>query len=76
MNTAKLFANGSSQAIRLPKAYRFKGTEVYINKINDVIVVFPKNKKWDAFTENLHRFSDDFMQERDQLKLEKRTSLS
>ena len=33
MDTAKLFLNGRSQALRLPKAYRFEGKEVYIKKI-------------------------------------------
>jgi Virulence-associated protein and related proteins len=46
MNTAKIFTNGRSQAIRLPKEYRFEDDEVYINKIDDIVVIMPKNKKW------------------------------
>ena len=72
MNTAKLFINGRSQAIRLPKEYRFEGTEVFINKIDDVIVLFPKNKPWDSFIKSLDKFTDDFMEERNQLEYDKR----
>ena len=62
MNTAKLFANGQSQAVRLPKELRFEGTEVYIKKIGDAVVLFPKDKQWDMFLTGLAGFSDDFMQ--------------
>ncbi len=43
INTAKIFINGRSQAIRLPKEYRFKGNEVYINKIDDIRNLTIKN---------------------------------
>ena len=38
MKTAKLFKNGQSQAVRLPKEFRITGSEVYIKKQGDVIV--------------------------------------
>ena len=41
METAKLFANGKSQAVRLPKAYRMKGKEVGITKVGNAVVLFP-----------------------------------
>ena len=37
MLTAKLFENGRSQAVRLPKECRFDGDEVMINKVGDVV---------------------------------------
>lgn len=40
--TAKLFWNGKSQAVRLPKAFRFEGTEVAIRKKGDTIILSPK----------------------------------
>jgi antitoxin VapB len=61
VNTAKLFANGQSQAVRLPKELRFEGTEVYIKKIGDAVLLFPKDKQWDMFLTGLLGFSDDFM---------------
>ena len=42
MKTATLFTNGRSQAVRLPKECRFSGKEVFIRKIEDVVVLFPK----------------------------------
>ena len=41
MMTAKLFENGRSQAVRLPKEYRFQGDEVLVNKIGDVVLLMP-----------------------------------
>ena len=44
MTTAKLFQHGGSQAVRLPKAFRFEGTEVVIEKRGDEVVLKPKSK--------------------------------
>ena len=49
MKTAKLFMNGKSQAVRLPKEYRFSGDEVGIRKVGEVVVLFPKDTAWDAY---------------------------
>jgi antitoxin VapB len=76
MNIAKLFLNGQSQAVRLPKAYRFNGDEVYIKKIGDAVVLFPKDREWDMFLRGLDGFSDDFMNDgREQDVLQVRESL-
>ncbi len=64
MNTAKIFNNGRSQAVRLPKEYRFDSDEVGINKIGNMIVLYPLNTAWDLFTESLGEFTDDFMADR------------
>jgi len=61
MDTAKIFANGQSQAIRLPKECRFSGDEVYIKKIGATVMLFPKDRIWETHLEGLHGFSDDFM---------------
>ena len=66
MATAKLFQNGQSQAVRLPKAFRLPGTEVYIKKVGNAIVLFPKEHPWDTLIASLDLFSEDFMHERDQ----------
>jgi len=75
MDTAKLFINGKSLAVRLPKAYRLKGKEAFITKVGDAIVLFPKTEKWDSLLASLDKFSDDFMIERQQPELEKREDL-
>lgn len=61
---AKLFTNGGSQAVRLPKECRFEGEdEVYIKKYGHVVYLFPKKKKWEIFLESLEMFPDDFMED-------------
>lgn len=45
MQTAKLFLNGRSQAVRLPKAFRFEGaTEVFIERDGDRVVLSPDKR--------------------------------
>lgn len=58
---AKVFENGRSQAVRLPKEYRFSDKEVAINKIGDVVLLMPKENKWAGFLSSLNLFSEDFM---------------
>ena len=60
MLTAKLFANGSSQAVRLPKEVRFSGTEVYVQKIGPSLMLVPKDKAWETFLEGINDFTDDY----------------
>ncbi|MDR2662537.1 MAG: antitoxin [Treponema sp.] len=65
--TARLFSNGRSQAVRLPKEYQFKGEDVYIQKIGDAVILFPMEKEWETFLHGLNSFSDDYFSEgRDQ----------
>ena len=61
MMTAKVFENGRSQAIRLPKECRFTSDEVMVNKIGDIVILLPKENKWDSFMRAIDMFSDDFM---------------
>ena len=46
MMTAKLFENGRSQAVRLPKECRFSGNEVAVSKMGDIVILMPKDNKW------------------------------
>ena len=61
METAKVFENGRSQAVRLPKEYRFNDEEVAINKIGDIVILMPKENRWSGFLSSLNLFSEDFM---------------
>lgn len=63
MMVAKVFENGRSQAVRLPKEYRFSEEEVLINKIGNIVLLMPKTNKWDAFMKAIDMFSPDFMEE-------------
>ncbi len=76
MMTAKLFENGRSQAVRLPKECRFDADEVAINKIGDIVILMPKGNKWSGFLNSLEMFSDDFMSDgREQPESQKREEL-
>ena len=63
MMTAKIFENGRSQAVRLPKEYRFSSDEVFINKIGDMVVLIPKDRKWDSFMKAIDMFTADYMED-------------
>ncbi len=66
MDTARIFQNGQSQAIRLPKEYRFRGDRVYLKRMGNAVVLLPEYDSWQTLIESLSMFSDDFMAERDQ----------
>lgn len=61
MTTAKIFENGRSQAVRLPKEYRFSEDEVFVSKVGDIVILIPKKQKWSGFISGLDMFSSDFM---------------
>ena len=68
MTTAKIFTNGRSQAVRLPKEFRFDADEVAIRKIGDVVVLYPTDSGWSHLLEASGQFTDDFMADRNQPK--------
>ena len=61
MMTAKIFENGGSQAVRLPKEYRFDSKEVSVNKIGNIVLLSPKLDKWESVLQALDMFSEDYM---------------
>ena len=64
---AKIFKNGQSQAVRLPKKFRFENQdELFVKKVENGIILLSKNDKsvWDNMFNRLDEFSDDFMNER------------
>lgn len=72
MDTAKLFKNGQSQAVRLPKGYRFDGKEVYVKRYGRAVFLIPKDNLWESFIASLDKFSEDFMEKREQGRPENR----
>lgn len=72
MRTARIFKNGQSQAVRLPKEYRFQDDEVYIKKSGNVVLLIPKKDSWNALLGSLEKFSPDFLAERQQPEAETR----
>ncbi len=61
MQIAKLFKNGSSQAVRLPKDYQFNGDDVFISKYGNAVILTPHEKRWEVFLESINEFSKDFL---------------
>jgi antitoxin VapB len=74
MKTAKIFQNGQSQAVRLPKEFRFEDSEVFIKKSGNVVHLIPRSDSWNSLFGSLKKFSREFMSERIQPELDKRES--
>jgi len=66
MQTAKIFINGRSQAVRLPKDFRFDEKDVFIKKIGRMVVLLPKDDPWSSLVNSLDQFTEDFMENREQ----------
>lgn len=61
MTTAKIFQHGGSQAVRLPRAFRFSGSEVLIEKHGDEVVLKPITPaKFKSFTEIARHLAENF----------------
>lgn len=75
MTTAKLFMNGRSQAVRLPKEFRFQGSNVKLKRMGRAVVMLPEGDNWDVFFEACGEFSPDFMRTRKQPPVQKRSGL-
>ena len=75
MKTARLFRNGQSQAVRLPKEFRFSGERVWIKRVGNTVVLLPEKASWASLFESLSRFSDDFMETRQQPAQQQRKGL-
>ena len=73
MDTATLFMNGGSQAVRIPKKFRFEGTQVIIKKIGESLILTPcDDDPWASLKHSLEMFSDDFMEDREQPEMQER----
>jgi antitoxin VapB len=70
---AKLFKNGNSQAIRLPKSFRFEGDEVLLYRDGDRIIIQPNKPHWEDFFLSAESASKDFLKNRKDTRPQKRT---
>ncbi len=66
MDTAKLFMSGRSQAVRLPKTYRFDGKEVIVKRLGNGVLLLPMSDPWRLLEEALSEFEPGFAIERAQ----------
>ena len=66
MKKAKLFNSDGGQAVLLPNEYRFDGDEVLIEKTDHAIILSSAEHPWEPLLNSLDKFSDDFMDTREQ----------
>lgn len=62
MATAKLFWSGRSQAVRLPKDFRFQGTEVHIRRRGNAVILEPAAEDWSWLDMISGKLDDDFVE--------------
>ena len=75
MDTAKLFTSGRSQAVRLPKAFRFEGREVIVKRCGNGVLLLPMDDPWQLMEEALNDFDPSFRIEREQPDAQARVDL-
>jgi antitoxin VapB len=75
MDRAKLFQTGRSQAVRLPKAYRFDGQEVIVKQLGNGVLLIPVDDPWSMLVSGLDMFEPGFRIERDQADVQRREEL-
>ena len=64
MDTARLFQSGRSQAVRLPKDYRFRGSEVAVKHFGNGVLLLPIDDPWQTLEDGLAAFEPGFVLER------------
>ena len=63
METAKVFENGRSQAVRLPKKFRFQVDEVVVQQLGDAVLLAPRDSVWKIFLDGLGGFTSDLFED-------------
>ncbi len=75
MDTARLFQSGRSQAVRLPKAYRFNGSEVVVKHFGNGVLLLPMDDPWQMLEAGLAGFEPGFTISREQPELQTRDEI-
>jgi antitoxin VapB len=76
MDTARLFQSGRSQAVRLPKEYRFAGTEVVVKHFGNGVLLLPVDDPWKTLEAGLAAFEPGFVLTREQPPAQERADIS
>ncbi|MDD3759553.1 MAG: type II toxin-antitoxin system VapB family antitoxin [Acidithiobacillus sp.] len=76
MDTARIFQSGRSQAVRLPKSYRFAGKEVIVRHFGAGVLLLPLDRSWDMLEAGLAEFEPDFVMDRAQPSNQDRTLIA
>ena len=75
MDTARLFQSGRSQAVRLPKEYRFAGTEVVVKHFGNGVLLLPADNPWPTLQAGLDAFEPGFTLAREQPEEQQRAAI-
>ena len=75
MDAARLFQSGRSQAVRLPKDYRFSGSEVAVQHFGNGVLLLPIDDPWQTLEEGLAAFEPGFVLEREQAEQQQRETI-
>ena len=76
MDIARLFKSGRSQAVRLPKKYRFEGVEVVVRHLGNGVLLLPVNEPWAMLDAALDAFEPGFQISREQPAMQAREELA
>ena len=76
METARLFQSGRSQAVRLPKEFRFTGTDVGVRHFSNGVLLLPLDNPWDTLEAALSAFEPGFVLAREQPPQQVRPEIS
>ena len=76
MDTAKLFQSGRSQAVRLPKEYRFQGSEVAVKHFGNGVLLLPIEDPWQLLEAGLEAFEPGFALSREQPEQQMRDAIN
>jgi len=70
--TARVFFNNRSQAVRIPKEFRLLGSEVFIRKEGENIILSPRPESWDDYLVSGPVAPEDFMTDVEALPIQER----
>lgn len=76
MDTARLFQVGRSQAVNLPKEYRFEGQRVAIKRLGSGVLLFPISEPWQLIEQALEMFESDTRLVREQPQVQTRPEIA
>lgn len=76
MDTARIFQSGRSQAVRLPKEYRFTGAEVVVKHFGNGVLLLPLNDPWQTLEAGLAAFEPGFELTREQPEEQVRAAIA
>ena len=76
MDIAKLFQSGRSQAVRLPKEYRFQGSEVAVKHFGNGVLLLPIEDPWQLLEAGLEAFEPGFVLRREQPEQQMRDAIN